>query len=87
MLTEDSPPSPHILFPHWQNEYPAALLELDPLKLPVLVEAAETAIYKRLQQISTNSEHSAERQAIENALKRLRVLKREALGFPDWEKK
>jgi hypothetical protein len=30
---------------------------------------------------------SAERQAIENALRNLRVLKRDALGFPDWEKK
>jgi hypothetical protein len=87
MPTEDSPPSPHILFPHWQNEYAAALLEFDPLKLQELVEAAETAIYKRLQQLSHNSEHSAERQAIEDAPKRLRVLKREALSFPDWEKK
>ena len=87
MPTEDSPPSRHIVFPHWQNEYAAALLEPDPLKLRELVEAAETAIYKRLQQISHNSEHSAERQAIENAVKNLRVLKRDALGFPDWEKK
>ena len=28
MATEDSP-SPHILYPHWQNEYQAAIVELD----------------------------------------------------------
>ena len=87
MPTEDSPLSRHILFPHWQNEYAAVLLEPDPLKLRELVAAAETAIYKRLQQISHNSELSAEREAIENVLKHLRVLKRDALGYPDWEKK
>jgi hypothetical protein len=32
MATEDSP-SPEILFPHWQNEYQAALVELDREKL------------------------------------------------------
>jgi len=31
--------------------------------------------------------HNAERQAIEDALASLRVLKRDNLGFPDWEKK
>jgi hypothetical protein len=37
--------------------------------------------------MSHNSDGHAERQAIEDALPSLRVLKRENLGFPDWEKK
>ncbi len=80
METEDSP-VPEVLYPEWQNEYEAALLEFDHEKLAECIEVAETAIYKRLQQIFT------ERQVIEDALGGLRVLKRDVLGFPDWERK
>jgi hypothetical protein len=45
------------------------------------------AIFNRLQAISQGSNHTAERQAIEDALASLRVLKRDNLGFPDWENK
>jgi hypothetical protein len=48
--------------------------------------AAETAIFNRLQAMSHNSDEAAKRQAIEDALAALRVLKRDNLGFPDWEK-
>jgi hypothetical protein len=60
------------------------LLEFDRNKLHDRVEAAETAIFKRLQSLSQNSDHNAERQAIQDALSRLRVLKNQILGFPDW---
>jgi hypothetical protein len=82
MATEDSP-SPKIPYAEWQNEYAAALVELDREKLSQRVEAAETAIYKRLQAISQSVDHRAEHQAIEDALGALRVLKRDSLGFPD----
>ncbi len=86
-MATDSP-SPKIFYPHWQNEYQAALVELDPEKLSERVAAAETSIiYKRLQQISQNSDHHIERLVIEDALAGLRVLKREELGFPDWGRK
>ena len=74
-------PSPKILFPHWQNEYAAALLEPDREQLSERVAAAETAIYKRLQQISQDPNHQAERRVIDSALADLRVLKRDRLGF------
>jgi len=86
MEGEESP-SPRMLYPEWRNEYRAALLELDREKLAERVMAAETAIFKRLQAISQSSDNLAERQAIEDALASLRVLKRDSLGFPDWEKK
>jgi hypothetical protein len=44
-------------------------------------------LYKRLQHISQGSDHLAERLAIEDAVAGLRILKRDKLGFPDWEKK
>lgn len=86
-MTDPSSPSPKILFPEWQPEYQAALLELDPKQLMDRVKAAETAIFNRLQVISGTNDSSAERQAIEDALAGLRVLKRDSLGYPDWEKK
>jgi hypothetical protein len=85
MATEDSQ-CPEIFYPQWQNEYEAAFLEPEPEKLSERVQAAETAIYERLQQISQNAEHHTERQVIADALAALRVLKRDELGFPDWEK-
>ncbi len=84
---DPSSPSSKILYPEWQAEYQAALLELDPKRLLERVTAAETAIFNRLQAISHNSDGHSERQAIEDALSSLRVLKRDNLGFPDWEKK
>jgi hypothetical protein len=86
MATEDSP-FPKVLYPEWQNQYRAALLELDRQKLSERVTAAEAAIYQRLQAISQNSDHQAERQAIEDAMAALRLLMKEKLDFPDWEKK
>ena len=75
--------SPKISYPEWQQQYQTALLELDREKLPERVAAAETAIYERLQAISRSSDYQAERQAIEDALASLRVLKRNSLEFPD----
>jgi hypothetical protein len=73
-MADTSFPSPNVLYPEWQNEFRAALLELDTEKLRERVAAAETAIFNRLQAISQGS-NTAERQAIEDALARLRVLK------------
>ena len=85
MAAKDS--HPKVVYPEWQNEYQAAMLELNRENLTTLVETAENAIYRRLQAISQRPDHQAERQAIEDALASLRVLKRDSLGFPDWEKK
>jgi hypothetical protein len=81
-----SAPSPKMSYPEWQADYQAALVELDPETLPKRVQAAETKIFKRLQDLAYSSNNHAERQAIEDALASLRVLKRE-MGFPDWEKR
>jgi hypothetical protein len=86
-MSDPNPPAPKILYPEWQHEYQAALLELDPKQLMERVKAAETAIFNRLQAMSRITDSHAERQTIEDALACLRVLKRENLGFPDWEKK
>lgn len=81
-MTPDDSPFSKVLYPEWQNEYQAALLELDPEKLSERIAAAEAAISKRLQAISQNSGHHAERQAIADALVGIRVLMKEKPEFP-----
>ena len=81
VTTEDSR-FPDILYRHWQKEYQSVLVEFDPTKLAGLINTAETAIRKRLQQLSQDSDHHTERQVIDDALQSLRLLKRD-LGLPD----
>lgn len=71
----------------WQHTIEAAVNESDPEKRRETVYAAEAAIFGRLQELAPNSEgaqHQEERQAIADACKTLWILKRDALGFPDW---
>lgn len=79
---------PALKFPEWQWPVLEALQEKDnpdKAKLKQLVMAAETAIYNRRQEISNSDDHEAEHQAIEDAAAVLRILKTEALDFPDWD--
>jgi hypothetical protein len=64
-----------------------AVVEVDKDKLKSQLGAAETAMFNRLQAISRSPDHAAEHQAIADALALIRVLKRDALDFPEWEKK
>ena len=89
MTQPDSSPS-NLGYPAWQREYEASLHESDPKKLLERVHVAETAIFNRLQELaqtSENPDYKAEEQAIAEALRTLRVLKRDKLQFPDWEAK
>jgi hypothetical protein len=79
-----------IHFPSWQRALEVALNEPDPKKLLERVHAAETAIFNRLQELAQNADDAsqqAERLAIIDTCKTLLVLKRDKLGFPDWEAK
>jgi hypothetical protein len=68
---------------HWESLYSAALLELDREKLLPLLRAAEEAIQQRQVSLSDSADHHAERQAIEDALQNLRVLRQ--TEFPGTE--
>ena len=61
----------------WFRVYKAALLELDPQKLPARIGAAKEKVRLRLEEIQGDSDHHAERQQIEDALNNLRVLEQE----------
>jgi hypothetical protein len=79
--------SSRLRYPEWQLEYQDVLLETDPKKLARRVADAEAAIFKRLQQLCESRDGRAERRAIQDAAHALGAIKRDSLGFPDWELK
>jgi hypothetical protein len=62
-------------FPQWQGLYHAAVLEIDPHKLLERVQAAESALLKRLEALPEISENVDERLAIFDAMATLRFLR------------
>ena len=76
-MSDEMVPEFHLLYPEWQVEYTKALLELDPSKLRDLLSAAEAAISKRVQALAGDTNHQQERQAIQNALHTLQVLRQD----------
>ena len=74
-MPESDPSVPRYQYPEWQEDYQAAFLELDREKLLERVAVAKAAISERLQRITQ------ERQAIDNALAALRVLKQQKLDY------
>lgn len=74
-------------YPHWQREFDAAILEGDPKTLRQRVDAAEAALFLRLQALAGNAEGQAEQRAIADAMRTLRAIQKEKLAYPDWHKK
>ena len=68
----------------WQTLYLAAMMEGDNTKLLPKLNEAEAAIFNRLQALSTVENCQEERTALDDAIRGLRVLKRDQLRFPDW---
>ncbi len=86
--TSPSTPSPkNLKFPDWQGEFEAALLEADPQKLRERLETAEVAMFLRSQALVHSSDGHVEKQAIRDAVTKLRLIQTEKLGYPDWNKK
>jgi hypothetical protein len=87
-VTDENTSTSHtIKYPHWQREFEAALREGDLQSLRQRVDAAEAALFLRLQALVQSAEGDQERQAISDALGRLRAIQREKLGYPEWNTK
>jgi len=65
----------NLQFPEWQREYQEALFETNPARLPQRLIIAEFVLLKRLRAIAFNQTASREREKIEDALSKLRLLK------------
>jgi|ERR1051326_5008434 hypothetical protein len=84
VVTDQNTPTPHsIKYPHWQREFEAVLREGDPQTLRQRMDAAEAALFLRSQALVGSAEGHAERQAISDAMRALRAIQKEKLGYPD----
>ncbi len=73
-------------FPEWQLPLQELILEFDRPTLHQKMQRVEALIYDRLQQLHNGSDgHTAEREALNDAISLLRVIKRDKLDFPDWK--
>jgi hypothetical protein len=77
----------HLKYPEWQKPYEDALLEVDREKLKEKLLKAEAAIFLRLQQLANSPDSHAERQAIDDVISGMKVLKSRQLDYPDWKSK
>jgi hypothetical protein len=66
-----------LIYPEWQAEFQAAIIETDLHALRIRIAAAEALMRKRLREIAVGPDHDLERMAIADAFAALRVLKRE----------
>jgi hypothetical protein len=74
-------------YPYWQREFEAALREGDPQSLRRRVDAAEAALFLRLQALAESAGGDEERRAIADAIGILRAIQKDKLGYPDWNTK
>jgi hypothetical protein len=72
-------------YPKWQIPLEGVITEADVEKLPGRIHSVETLISERLRQLDSTEEAAAEREAINAGLGILRIVKRDQLGFPDWQ--
>ncbi len=72
-----------ITFPDWQPEYQAALFETDQQKRRESLYVAEIAIVNRLQALRISTDGHIERAAIADAIRNLRRLQIETMGYPE----
>jgi hypothetical protein len=73
-------------YPEWQVPLQELILEFDRAQLHQKMQRVEALIYDRFQQLQNGSgSHTAEREALNDAISLLRVIKRDKLDFPDWK--
>jgi hypothetical protein len=72
-------------FPQWQIPLMEAILEFDREKLAEKLQQVESRVFERFQQLRQGTDGASEREALNDALSTLRVLRQERLDYPDWK--
>jgi hypothetical protein len=72
-------------YQEWQAALREMRMETDPEKLSGKLQRVESLIQGRLQDLYRKSDGSKEREELKEALFTLRIIKRDKLGFPDWQ--
>lgn len=66
----------------WRRLYAQARMETDMSKLAELVESVGAAMFARYPELTTSSDHEAERAELRSAAKTLLRIKTDTLGWP-----
>jgi hypothetical protein len=66
-------------YPKWEAEFHDAVIEFDREKLVEKVQKFELAVFTRLQELASDSDHHDERQAIVDAASTVSALKKDKL--------
>jgi hypothetical protein len=74
-------------FPDWQRHLQAALRETHPQKVQQRVFSLEEAIVRRQEFLAYAPDTEAEKQALADAARALRVIQVEKLQYPHWNKR
>lgn len=69
----------------WQAVLRDLEQETDPEKLSEKLQQVEALILDRLQELYRKNDGGQEHEALKQALSTLRIVKRDKLGFPDWQ--
>lgn len=69
-------------FPKWEAEFHEAVVEFDREKLFEKIQKFETAVFTRLQELASDSDHHAERQAMSDAATTISILRKDKLSDP-----
>jgi hypothetical protein len=72
-------------YPKWQEPLQEAILEFNREKLAEKLEKVESLVLKRFQQLRQGTDGASEREALDDALKTMRILRQERLDYPDWK--
>jgi hypothetical protein len=72
-------------YPGWQAPVQDVILEFNREKLAEKAQKVEMLMGERLQQLRERDDSSDEQEAIRYALSVLRGIKRDKLGYPDWQ--
>jgi hypothetical protein len=72
-------------YQEWQAALREMRMETDPEKLSGKLQRVESLIQGRLQDLYRKSDGSKAREELKEALFTLRIIKRDKLGFPDWQ--
>jgi len=72
-------------YQEWQTALEEIRAETDPEELSEKLQRVESLIQERLQDLYPKGDGTEEHKALKEALFTLRVIKRDKLGFPDWQ--
>lgn len=73
-------------FSTWRRKYAALVSEENPNNLPKLATELEEALFVRWQELANDATPTTERAAIQKAVRTLRAIQEDKLGYPKWDK-